>query len=1627
MFETKVKKEDTANRAGQDSRGQTRREYDNEQEIHDRQNRRQNKKKPPPPGDYENTVAKLKRLLKGGDVVFNSVKAAEAIEAYHILDALENDNPGKGYLARFEKEYPSLFGKMLDNLPAKFLDDAESGFAKGISNEIGEAEDESGQDKMLALLKDPATWKNAGLLEMTLSILAQNKDTGHLAANTINQLPTGTKAGGSPGQAGTNYDILAGKGFIGQGKPKSDTGADQETYMVKMAAQFLFRKRSFDKQQLQRNKGVVKHFLGGKEATTEGLRLDKFQDAMGGHVAGMKFTGDDTKAAEGNVTDWLAERGVKAEDLALEQPDALKPGAISYHADLGQGTAQLLAASLPYERIDYIASDMSVRGLGGAFRKVYLQATWTPPGKKEKEGTTEVNLSLMLGEVEMNQLRIIMEKETYGLGRLVIDNATVNMTVDLPAQKVTNGGDFMFALMEILSGLGSLASNMALVAVSRLQGSGGDEAKAGLRASLAGGLYENLSVSLGFDNLAIKDFVSTEMGHIGDMEAGRTSLSIKPQNEGTGTLRAEDKAEVAELEEKLYHKKEKRAKTIRNKRKIARLTEEIQALSKQLDAKKQAVQGEENNTYAVELGTGSLSFKNAALVAGQVVSIIESTLAGDLPELKLGPLEGFDDISTNDVKFTANLSANGLKNTTIAVGKVSFPSLKSSYFSYTHNGEYEVSGIAPELIGTTVQNTNITISDDERALVENTQVGKIHVPTIHLGHLLVRDLKAGKILGTVKAPKLQGLSVDSLSMMGQESPTFGRIAMELVPNEIYEGKADLQGNIGSFGLESLAMDYRPAMEKGGSEADEIANAPSALTLKASLSHFTVPHLHFGQEGKDNLTIRTIKSRTSADRGVSLEGITASVKVLDENKVYINRFDVDHIMAANLRVVYDRQQYLLKGDAHINGFQLSGITYDMQAGDVGLEQPEASWQNLDIPKLWAGTSRINGLHTGQARIARLTNGDGYSFSLSEAGMEEALYQEQPGNEGPLKTLVKAAMKGKADINGEYKDDGSVRIAFALPEGGIHLPKIYYDDRKGNYLNTMDGAPLVIEKPALDVSISPSGGILVNTLHIAKLSTASGLAAQFDDISIKIPKGHGGYINGITMRGLEVGKGKVAGIFSTGEADIDRAYIEIGKKTTDYLKATTNLQWKGLDFDGDSSGAFTMNIAAPEAGLGDGEKRFDDALSFINEDKGIALNTSGIFKDTTLFTAGHVKVGQTVDDSGEKTQTLTLTDPVLSEFELEGQYMQGDSPIEFEKLVLGGQTTGDLVVTNSPDMLKVEGVDRLYLKEGTVVLPYAESDPKTKDNDNQNNENQFGFLDGIRGTVNIRLFDEKDFQLPIDKGYIELAPFLEELTDFLASKTSSGLAYWDDYIALKGLKDGIYNKEEGSDKKVYGIGHWAEFGLVAINLINDFEVEDNLKIQEIERKKVVPVQFGPPIISKYTEYKYYAKISAMMNTIIDDSKKDTENENPLADQLKIWINSTNAINPVIKIDIKEIDLNGMDEKQRGYLKYFVEDSINTIKAEVSFDQSIAYEKNRYGKYVNAGRKMNPIIRANDLMLPGFNVNTENMQLSGTEIVIRESTLNIDLGKKNLNAALKDIGIKDIYFFIKKTKDDHSKKNN
>jgi hypothetical protein len=1533
----------------------------------------------------EQILEDLKGLLHG------KVTADEAIEAYKIVDKL---SPKQREL--LNKEHPHLMSTMLDELPASFRDERTTGFTKGIDNNKKDGK-ASGQQKMLDLLKEESTWKDLQLLEMVLSILAQNDDTHAEAKLVIYQLPFEV-------EDNNIMEILDRYHYNTFGKEEETIDNEEEAGDGKYINKWLFHKGEILDDDIGKRKHMAFHYLGlrKKNSRVEGLKLDEFQEAGGGTLGGMKFADHEVQETSGSdnqsLVSWLGDKGVKAEDLPFDNPDKLKPGEISYQGDLENGNAHIIAASLPFERIDYIAGDLSVRGKDGAIRNLYMEASWKKPKKEDVDsGTTAIDLKILLREFEINQLRVILEEETYGMGRLFMNDVEVTIHTAMPSVSFKTGGNLIDALTGILSSIGSLSSNIALLAINRFGGTQDekDDAKNSLARNLGSGFFENLDVRLSFGRLQISNLVSTEMGHIGEISASNSEIGIKSNNKGEETNENE-KLALLESKEELEKIKEKRSKTLlplkgnveKRKNKIDELTTEINLKSESISEKEKKVSEKETGKYTVSYGprlsetsdpegkdkpTNKLTFSNDHLLSQLVRDALNDTLTKKVPNLLLGDISDIDKIETEGVNFKTEASAaDGVQGTVIKIDKVIIPRIDSPFFTYWAGENYIITGDNPVLTGTELRCLYFYYKDNEDSGADEAIVEEIFIPLIDSENMMANDL-INKMQVNLKGLKIRDLMVKPTQLM-------------------------------SF-IKSLSSDE----ETSGIEPDE-----KAFKATFELSSISLPRLHFGEEG-DNLYIRSVLS-PKPGKGVKLDGIKTTFSLSRDKKINVEHFEVNKVSAANLDVNYNTKEYKIRGEAVIEEFNINDVSWNLKTKSIETgKSVSGGWTNISIPEIWAGISRIKGLTADKLTIGRFLNDKGedvgVGVELQGFDVDEMMYQEvfkekkedekEKNNKPKLKSFVKSEIEGKSNLQAVKYDNGSYDLSFALPEGSISIPRIYYLGKNGDHIITGKKTPIYIYNPVIKVNISKTKKYKIENLSVDKIVLSSGLDARFGNKEFFVPQGQTGEISDIKMHGLEVNKELgIHGELSTGKFDLKKVKIEIGNVAKSHLKATSNLKWDSFSFNGETKGAFHMEVKNANLGLGNTKKKLEDPFMYSNVKYGIEeLNC---YTDKPVFKAGKIVLDRQTDEQNNLSTTITITDPVLEEIGLEGKYLKDNSPIEFKRLVLSGGTKGDMVIKDEKDKITVIGKNRITIKRGTIILDKVEGNAESKLK-KEEIDNEFGFLNALKGKAMLRLFDDGIFELPvktfrredgrIESGFIDLNSFITQIGDYLGKK-SSGKAKG----ILEDLSAGFMTKEYVIGKKEIE------------------KIEYHILTKEVTTSSVLGLISNVKDNVFRTNDGYAIRLAAMVDYLINIEKKIEKKDGLLAyiehlyesdviNQMNAWINDNeNPMDPRISFN-GSIDMNSLTKNERGYLSKVGIDKIDNFNIYLTLDTR-----------AKKGLDSKPDIFIGDILIKNINQPLKNNNYLGIEELnigmikymgIFSNTLqiqNIDISGFNLNAEKK-----------------------
>ena len=1634
--------------------------------------------------EYDEVLVELKLNLLG------DTSAYGAIQAYELIDNLKY----KSNRDRLKKEHPHLMTLMFDNLPASYLSQNDIGFFEGISTVDdkekklkegkSESRETSGVERMFELLNQPSTWINFELLEMVLSILGQPDDkdksaltdnkeedkvqtVGELTAEHINNLPETHKKLNEE-----KLELLAKYGFVakvaGEKKTVAEADKNEEYSIGNLILHFIFSRKAADTDLGSKVRaGMQFGGLTRKAAKLDEIHLDVLQNDLGGHLGGMKFTNQDAKTdlQDDKTQNWLKEKGGEE----FDQTEKLDVGAISYFADLKNGKAKLLAASLPFEKLDYIDNDLTIRGKSGAFRKLFLDASWLPPKRAEKKGLSTITLKVELGEVEMNQLRIIDDKETYGLGKLLVQNGFLNISTSVPSQILRNGQDFMFSLLDLLSNLGSIISGMSNLLISQIQNEGFVDAGNDLANSLAGGMFNNLSVKFNFGNLSISNFVGTEMGHIGDIQLGETSINIQPisgANQGDLTNEFELQKELQSNQEKLDKLKEKRS----NRFDPSKKENEIDEKSKEVDiAKEELSETKREDKYKLDITSGSAKLKKAQIVEDLTKTLICSMI-DDIQELDLGPILDFKEIEFKDLNISSAISPDETSNTIITISTIDIPLFKTDSFQYkvlapnkqnNMNGEaknqelYSIIGVGPTFKNTKISNLCYELGDyseENPSEAINLSIDKLESPEITFDSLEIIDIVNSKKLGGFDEGIVGQFTLEGLQY--NNTVTFNSVGFNLLSDIPVKGNTSYGQIFGEYWINELNFKYTTAQNDGTATNE----SKEKITLGAKLDFLNVPKLIYGKK-TDEFYIRSSNKKDEAINAAIFSGIDVSVDYLmAEKKAIVNHFNVDEIRASNILVNYKETDYKLIGESKISGFYLQNLELLLgkepnqnafasenateinenkgeERASVNLSKINAGFNSINIAKLWYDISFAQGLSAGKCSVTSVEDNKGMRIELGDLSYKNIVHQEadtqKDNNSAALKTLAKTEMEGSANVEMTLLDTGEKSLKFKMPKGNLSISKAYFNDGEGNYLtHNAHKTPLKIILPVFNVYILDDNSLLIKAMSIERIE-AAGLRGKFGNINFEMPDETVGAINDIKAEDLQLTGGPIKGDFSTGKVDMQKMHLDISNLIGNRFITTPILKWNKLSFNGDLDGEYSVEITKPELGVGEASGKDEKHALLYNDYPNVRLQFAEVLEDTNLFEAASIQTRQEFDENGKKKQIITLKEPILKTTEINGDFFVGESEFDFEKVVLGGKVIGDLEIENAQDFLMINSVSEggsnsLTLEEGKLVLSDYGLDKLSKGKDKEEKDSEtpldelypsytgmYDFLDGADGLMKLQLNDDGFFDLPITKGHINLDPFLSEVEEYILIDT--------DYVQTSNYK--TKNEFTGKDHISYGV----IYPTGAHTLINDSEnnivrigkFEKELKLKFDVLRGIKPV----PVVEFHQEY--LAKISAIIdsqiaNFAIEEEYNRRNNIEPENSKIvEYLIDKFFNMKPKINIEINNMDMTKLPVdiiSNDDILIFFGNSNIENIN--LSFKEVTRYQKVKNGNSLYSKNILQPEVQIKGLTLPEFNFNNDKIQFNAKGIDVGKISYSPDKKLPKSELDIRNIILKDFNLYINKS---------
>lgn len=577
---------------------------------------------------YKKNLPKIKKNLKVFRILgiaFNKVRSSEAIETFKLLEAC-----GPLYVSLFYRDEEELATLLDTNLPVEFRRQNKVAYQSGFRRYEYK---EQTPEVVEAGKKDPKKYKapevardNRAELFKTIKE-ALNKEENNVKENTGLELYLAIAV-----EAGQEDDEL--KAMLNSAKlPKERKAALQAKYPT-----------AFNPPKVQdgslvqggvtkgrRNKPMVEAFvsergffrtpgligklisfhIGGVERMNK-LDLTKLQSMGAGTLGGMAFTkGKEGEYSMEEYQKWLEKhKAYGAEEDRLRKDrrnkrkvNRLDDGQLMAQVDLRdqkkgkdnqQNTITAFAKALPFEGLNYLSGDMGVRSDAGVFKHLFLNVSWKATKNARVKGSEDQNqladLKIHLQEVTFNNLRAVMNGETYGFGKLSLTDIEIDgkQLLEKAGQKYSAPMELMGMLMNTTF----LTIAFAQHIIGRFQGKAAmKDTRKEILTNMAAGPMGLMDITLKVGSVLIENFYGTSMGRIGKIGLGATTMNLKSKQKAN---EVEDDPNGNPTQKDLRKKREKRDEAIEDyqselepdpklAREIRRLENELATLQNDTD------------------------------------------------------------------------------------------------------------------------------------------------------------------------------------------------------------------------------------------------------------------------------------------------------------------------------------------------------------------------------------------------------------------------------------------------------------------------------------------------------------------------------------------------------------------------------------------------------------------------------------------------------------------------------------------------------------------------------------------------------------------------------------------------------------------------------------------------------------------------------------------------------------------------------------------------------------------------------------------------------------------------------------------------------------------------------------
>lgn len=507
-------------------------------------------------------IAQITDLLSYGlfDWEINKDEARLAYELIRALPAKERDD----FIARD----PLWFKRIDSNISLELRKSSQFGFYQG---------SEDSRDKLLGQLLDDRIWKpeNLSHLAIVLHTIRQ--------AGLVNEASPHVQARWTQENAG----LLESLGYRQTGSPRPEVIIDKtdDSHLVRRGLNVAF----VSSEKLA--SGLLSYaFLGRGEA--RGVKLDRVQDALGGHILGIEFgASTDTEKAK----------------------DKQDRGEVDFAIDEQRGLIQFKAQDLPISSVNVLSGGTSIRADQGLALGAAITVKWA----------TTVDprtfLAVDLGKFSITNLLFVQKDRIFGIGKIDLDGLALRgkrPTGDGEPVRTRTGlladiGRVFYRIVQLLAGIvealpivGSIAPLNPLFDAGR---------GPGLAEQISEAFAKNFNLQLALGGLTISDVTDGRGGFIKKIELGKTDLDLaltpgrlpsEKQRQASADIRdrasierreltAAEQAQIASLEQQASAwqvKEQRRAELVRRretpagideaeKKELAQLGDEIDAAS----------------------------------------------------------------------------------------------------------------------------------------------------------------------------------------------------------------------------------------------------------------------------------------------------------------------------------------------------------------------------------------------------------------------------------------------------------------------------------------------------------------------------------------------------------------------------------------------------------------------------------------------------------------------------------------------------------------------------------------------------------------------------------------------------------------------------------------------------------------------------------------------------------------------------------------------------------------------------------------------------------------------------------------------------------------------------------------